>query len=339
MKKCIKYLLDIDLNSFLNNNVFNLILAMKFAITRPCRRRGMITSTGQKLVEVFLFLERDGSQKMKEGFQRLKKEIDQLSRLLELSKVIQYLKDREKEGGGFSFAPELYPDLEDTYFAVRILQFLDVDVDRNNTAKYLKNINWKEVGFPRAVYMLLYVHLSLGIELPRQLIDLSVKDWSGFTILDAQYFSDEIRRLLHQPPSPLPFVSPFRFQGHENLQTLRKKVSILLDRDIDFDREQIVRWVQLSQNGDGGFGFYPETTSYMENTYCALEILSMLGSSPVQIELCRKYILSCQTKNGGFCRAPASFPFIESTYHAVTGLLLLNGMEEEKVSSAITMMT
>ena len=299
----------------------------------------MITSTGQKLVEVFLFLERDGSQKMKEGFQRLKKEIDQLSRLLELSKVIQYLKDREKEGGGFSFAPELYPDLEDTYFAVRILQFLDLDVDRNNTANYLKNVNWKEVGFPRAVYMLVYMYLSLGIELPRQLSDLSRKDWSGFAILDTQYFSDAIRKLLVQPLKPLISLSPFQFQSHENLQGLRKKVSILSDREINLDREQIVRWVQLSQNGDGGFGFYPETTSYMENTSCALEILSMLGSSPVQIELCRKYILSCQTKSGGFCRAPASFPFIESTYHAVTGLLLLNGMEEEKVSSAITMIT
>jgi hypothetical protein len=99
-----------------------------------------------------------------------------------------------------------------------------------------------------------------------------------------------------------------------------------LDRDINFDRKQIIRWVQLCQNGDGGFGFYPETTSYMENTYCALEILSKLNSSPTQLDLCRKYILGCQTKSGGFGRAPASFPFIESTYHAVVGLLLLEKM-------------
>jgi hypothetical protein len=64
----------------------------------------------------------------------------------------------------------------------------------------------------------------------------------------------------------------------------------------------------------------------MENTYCALEILSKLGSSPLQIELCRKYILSCQTNKGGFGRAPFSFPFIESTFHAVTGLVLLEKM-------------
>ena len=257
----------------------------------------------------------------------MKKEIEKLSHLLELSKVIQYLKDREKKEGGFSFAPELYPDIEDTYYAVQILQFLDVNVDRNNTGNYLKNINWKEVGFPRAIYMLVYLHLSLGLELPRQLIDLSSKDWSGFGKLDAQYFSDEIQKLLNGPPHSLQSLSYFQFHPKDNLQILIKKVSILLNHGIDFDRREIIKWVQLSQNGDGGFGFYPETTSYMENTYCALEILSKLNSSPTQFDLCQKYILGCQTKGGGFGRAPISFPFIESTFHAVTGLLLLEEME------------
>ncbi len=262
-------------------------------------------------------------QKEKEIVGASKKEIEELSRFLEPSKIIRYLKDREKEEGGFSFAPELYPDVEDTYYAVRILQSLQADINRDRTANYLKSIDWKEVGFPRAVYMLLYVHRSLDINLPCELVDLSGKDWSGFAMLDAQYFSDEMGKLLGRRLKPLHSSSPFQFQTNESLQTLRKKVSVLLDRNIQFDRQQIIRWVQSSQNGDGGFGFYPVTTSYMENTYCALEILSKLGSSPVQTELCRKYILSCQTKSGGFGRAPVSFPFIESTFHAVLGLLLL----------------
>jgi hypothetical protein len=193
----------------------------------------------------------------------------------------------------------------------------------------LKNIDWKEVVFPRAVYMLLYLHLSLVRELPRQLIDLSNKDWSGFSILDAQYFSDEIRKLLNQPAKPLDSPSPFQFHRKENLQSLRKKVSVLINHDIDFDKQEIVRWIQLCQNGDGGFGFYPGTTSYMENIYCALEILSKLYSAPMKIDLCQNYILSCQTASGGFGRAPASFPFIESTFHAVVGLLLLGGMDKK----------
>lgn len=176
---------------------------------------------------------------MNEGLEGSKKEIRGVSRLLDLSKVIRYLRDPEKKEGGFSFAPELYPDIEDTYYAVQILQFLDVDVDRNNTGNYMKIINWKEVGFPRAIYMLVYLHLSLGAELPRQMIDLSGKDWSGFGKLDAQYFSDEIQKLLKRPSHSLQPLSYFQFHLKDNLQTLRKKVSILLNHGIDFNYNDV----------------------------------------------------------------------------------------------------
>jgi hypothetical protein len=207
---------------------------------------------------------------------------------------------------------------------------LNDKVDGSKTANYLRSIDWMEVGFPRATYMLVYLHFSLNIEFPPPLTDLLKRDWSRFQILDAQYYSDEIQKLLNGPLRPIPSQSPFQFHGKDNLQNLRKKVSILLNHGIDSEKREIVRWVQLCQNGDGGFGFYPETTSYMENIYCALEILSKLHASPWRIDLCREYILGCQTKSGAFGRAPISFPFIESTYHAVMGLLLLEAMEVEK---------
>ena len=264
---------------------------------------------------------------MNERVQKSKKEIGKAIHLSELSRVIQYLKDREYEEGGFSFVQDLYPNVEDTYYAIRTLQLLMVDIDRNKTANYLKSIIWEEVYFPRIVYMLLYLHLSVDTELPVPLVNLLKKDWSKFQFLNAQYYSNEIQKLLNQPFKPLLFLSSFQFQAHENLQSLRKKVSVLIDLNIDFDRHQIIRWVQLCQNGDGGFGFFPGTTSYMENIYCALEILSKLQASPWRIDTCREYILGCQTKSGGYGRAPISFPFIESTFQAVAGLLMLEEME------------
>jgi hypothetical protein len=264
---------------------------------------------------------------MDRDFSRLKVETEQLTDQILISKVIQYLKAREKEEGGFSFVPELYPDLEDTYHAIRTLQLLKTNADRDKTLNYLKSINWEQVGFPRAIYMLVYLHLSLDIEFPSPLIDLLRRDWTRFQILDAQYFSDEIHKLLRQPVKAPSSISPFQFHRQDNLQSLRKRVSALLNHGIGFDQHEIIRWVQLCQNGDGGFGFYPGTTSFMENTYCALEILSKLKCFPLEIDLCRKYILNCQTKSGGFGRAPMSFPFIESTFHAVTGWFLLNEME------------
>ena len=263
---------------------------------------------------------------MSEKVQKSIKEIEKADHLRELSRVIQYLKDREYQEGGFSFVQDLYPNVEDTYYAIRTLQLLVTDIERIKTANYLKSIIWKEIYFPRIVYMLLYLHLSLHIELPLPLVELAKKDRSGFQILDAQYYSDEIQKLLNEPLKPISSQSPFQFHGKDNLQSLRKRVSILLNHGVDLEKREIVRWVQLSQNGDGGFGFYPGTTSFMENTYCALDILSKLNSSPYEIDVCREYILNCQTKSGGFGRAPMSFPFIESTFHAVSGWLLLRQM-------------
>jgi hypothetical protein len=249
-----------------------------------------------------------------------------VSHWFEPSRAIRYLKGREKEEGGFSFVPDLYPNIEDTYYAIRTLKLLKAHFDQNKTAKYLESINWKEVSVPRSVYMLTYLHLTTDMEMSLPLTDILKKDWSGFRALDAQYYSDEIKKLLKQPLNPLPSLSPFQFHARDNLQALRKKVSALVDHSIDFDKQEIIRWVQLCQNGDGGFGFYPGTTSFMENTYCALEILSNLNSSLQEIDLCREYILNCQTKNGGFGRAPISFPFIESTFHAVSGWFFLREM-------------
>jgi len=257
----------------------------------------------------------------------IKEESVQLNFHVDLSRISQYLKEREKEGGGFSFVPDLYPDIVDTYYAIRTLQLLNDQVDRGKTANYLKSIDWMGVGFPRAIYMLVYLHFSLNIEFPPPLSDLLNRDWARFSIIDAQYYSDAIQKLIHQPLKPPVSLSHFQFHRRENLQGLRKKVSVLLHHGINFERQEIIRWVQLCQNGDGGFGFFPGTTSYMENIFCALEILSKLGASPLRIDTCREYILGCQTKSGGFGRAPISFPFIESTFQAVAGLFMLEEME------------
>ncbi|OGP76109.1 MAG: hypothetical protein A2W09_04710 [Deltaproteobacteria bacterium RBG_16_50_11] len=267
---------------------------------------------------------------MNKDFSRLKEETEQLSDQILISKVIQYLKDREKKEGGFSFVPDLYPDIQDTYYATRTLKLLKVRLNRDKTANYLKSINWREVGLPRSAYLLLYLHRSLNIEIPPPLSDLLRRDWSRFQILDAQYYSDEIQKLLNQPLKSPVSLSPFQFHSQDNLQSLRKRLSVLLNHGIGFDKQEIIRWVQLCQNGDGGFGFYPGTTSFMENTYCALEILSKLDAHPLRIDLCRDYIHNCQTKSGGFGRAPISFPFIGSTFHAVSGWFFLRNMETKE---------
>jgi len=271
---------------------------------------GLITSTVYG-VEVFLFMER------------------KLGHLLDRAKVLQYLKDREKEEGGFSLVPELYPDIEDTYYAIRTLKLLNGAINRDKTVQYLKRVDWRQVYSPRTIYMLTYLHLTLNLDFPPPLVHFLNQEGPIFQTLDGQYFFDETQKLLNRSSIPLISLFPSQAHPHENLQALRKKVVIWINHRVHFEREGIIQWVQSCQNGDGGFGFYPGTTSFMENTYCALEILSKLGSLPLRAEDCRQYLLNCQTKSGGFGRAPMSFPFIESTFHAVSCWLLLNTIENK----------
>lgn len=270
---------------------------------------GLITSTVHG-IEVFLFMERKSGHS------------------LNVAKILQYLKDREKEEGGFSLVPELYPDIEDTYYAIRTLKLLNGAINRDKTIQYLKSIDWTQANSPRTIYMLTYLHLTLKLDFPPPLVHFLNQEGPIFQTLDGQYFFDKTQKLLNR--SSIPLISLFLSQAHqhENLQALRKKVSIWINHRIHFEREGIIQWVQSCQNGDGGFGFYPGTTSFMENTYCALEILSKLGSLTLRKEDCRQYLLNCQTKSGGFGRAPMSFPFIESTFHAVTSWLLLDPIEK-----------
>lgn len=73
----------------------------------------------------------------------------------------------------------------------------------------------------------------------------------------------------------------------------------------------------------GRFGFFPGTTSFIENCHHALAALTMLGGAPDQPEKARQFVLSCQTAGGGFGRSLRAAPFLDSTWHALPSLRLL----------------
>ena len=69
---------------------------------------------------------------MKLGFQKLiKGRSFKLNFQINLSRVISYLNERERDEGGFSFSPNLYPNIEDTYYAIRTFQLLEVEINRS----------------------------------------------------------------------------------------------------------------------------------------------------------------------------------------------------------------
>jgi len=108
---------------------------------------------------------------------------------------------------------------------------------------------------------------------------------------------------------------------------------------------ELAGWLQRSQNGDGGFGFFPGTTSFLENCHAALAALSLLGARPNDPANLRAFIVSCQTGRGGFGRSLRAAPFLDASWHGIASLRLLDAMDERSagvlpdIASQLTRLT
>jgi len=101
----------------------------------------------------------------------------------------------------------------------------------------------------------------------------------------------------------------------------------LKSRIQESEKNKLIRWILRCQNPDGGFGFLPNSTSFIENTYFALKALNLLKveKNTIQPNLSKalSFILSCYTGRGGFARKSGGAPLLEATYYSIYSLLLL----------------
>ncbi len=111
------------------------------------------------------------------------------------------------------------------------------------------------------------------------------------------------------------------------LKTVQLKTLEDLYYFIDILRNFTKDWIDYiinSQNGDGGFGFYPGTTSYLENTYYALSTLNKVASKEVNFKKTISFVLACYNSDGGFSRKPGGISYLETTAMALEILFNFN---------------
>ena len=87
--------------------------------------------------------------------------------------------------------------------------------------------------------------------------------------------------------------------------------------------QELIAWLQANQNGDGGFGFFPGTTSFVENCHASLRALMFLNATPLNPKLAADFLAACQTAAGGFSRNSRAAPFLDTTWHALAAFSLL----------------
>jgi len=261
-----------------------------------------------------------------------------MPRQVDHAALMEFVHKRRKATGGYGATPRLPATIQDTFQAVAIGLVLGQDPPTPQSepalAEYLARmlaVPW--LGIDTTFRLLMTCHIcgvALDAERVRShLVACLARD----TSLAATYYVSRIaREILGEEPDFLgpqrPLTLPARYAVEDVARSLF--VKIMGKQQIE-EAGELAGWLQRTQNGDGGFGFFPGTTSFIENCHAGLAGLSLLGARPIDLGNVRAFIISCQTGRGGFGRSPRAAPFLDASWHGVASLRLLAEMEEQPV--------
>lgn len=254
---------------------------------------------------------------------------------VDLVSLRDFVTRRFKEDGGFAATPMLVHTLFDTYYAIEILAIVQKLLNDGCAESFLVHEATQAylVGFARQKNTIpARIKCQLTALLHR--FSLPVKQLPPVESACRRFRSFEEQFYLTSLGEETPFVAEHDFFLSLPLKTVRECSFYLQWRQIGYpeaipgvrERNRIAGWLRASQNLDGGFGFYPGTTSYLENSFFALHALKEVKTFPADVRRAVNYILLCQAGTGGFSRSPAAAPFLEDSLYALRALAALSGL-------------
>lgn len=251
--------------------------------------------------------------------------------------VTIYVEKRRKTTGGYGATPRLPATIEDTFAVVTIASDLaslapatplhHPPREDGELRHYLQEALRR--GWPglRTTWQLLHTGQHLGLEVDHERAREYIhRCRAAGDDLYTAYYTARIAAELgppatsHQGPGPTALPANLTVAEARMYLELQK----ITGNNPTAQAGELIAWLQRCQNGDGGFGFFPTTTSFIENCHHALAALQLLGARPAAPELARQFILSCQTGAGGFGRNHRAAPFLDATWHALAALRLLD---------------
>ncbi len=257
----------------------------------------------------------------------------------DFQKIYTFIKVQHKVSGGYGATPLLPATVEDTYHAVETLILLKKFFPglESNTflteedIQFLKT-KWEEgeLGL-KSGYQVLSLLSHARVRLSKEVIyRWLLRRLAHLHRLEAFYFFGKIHRefglgrVFFQEAklpdlTPEPVVKEVYFRLY-----LQKEI---FKRFPKGEKDRWSSWLKACQNGDGGFGFRPGTTSFIENTHYALHSLNLLKIRPRYPEAVQNFLSACQKPEGGFSRRPGAAPFLDATWHAVSALCLLRNFQ------------
>jgi hypothetical protein len=261
-----------------------------------------------------------------------------MARQVDHGALRDFVAKRRKESGGYGATPRLPATIQDTFQAVALALVLGdappTPQAEPALADYLARmlaVPW--LGIDTTFRLLTTCHIcGVAIDGARVRAHLAAC-LSSDTSLASRYYVRRIAREILAEELDLPGLqrslflpAPCAVQDVARFLFLKK-----MDGQSIGGAGELSGWLKRTQNGDGGFGFFPGTTSFLENCHAGLAALSLLGARPDDPANLRAFIVSCQTGRGGFGRSPRAAPFLDASWHGIAGLSLLAELEAGSV--------
>ena len=256
--------------------------------------------------------------------------------------ILSFVLARRKEDGGYGATPLLPATVEDTYNALRILETIGktrglktlTAACRKDEAlrEYLIRSVETEWVSARTTFQVLYSRRIVGLPLDESKATafLSYRPTKRLHLAERYYRARIVQEVLRKTTEKArkkqsPFT-PMRWRTASELW-MRLYLATAPATQESPVRAYLVSWFRACQTSDGGFGFLPGTTSYVENCHTCLRALAFLNALPKYPEACLHFLLACRTGGGGFARNSGAAPFLDATWHAVaTWAILENTM-------------
>jgi len=254
--------------------------------------------------------------------------------------AIPFVAARRKAEGGFGATPRLPATIEDTYNALHILELarkyeaieesgLDPAADEN-LRTYLAARRQSLPAGVRITFQLLWCCKAIGLEFDRDFFETTViarmkasdslMDWYYGARILAEVLGGKVRLVAESPILTTVMDKKWRAIDEAWMQMY---LSRLYRDTLPLPEPELIAWCRACQNGDGGFGFFPGTTSFVENCHAALRSLAFLGAGPLDPGRAFLFLTGCQTVSGGFGRIGRAAPFLDTTWHALAALALI----------------
>ena len=249
----------------------------------------------------------------------------------EKRQTIAFILQYEQPEGGFSFSKTTPPTREDTYYAMRVLNKLNVTYSNLDTNQYLENTLMDLHHSCKHYFQLLFLLNLSSLEghptTMKNLLDLHryLKEEN----INEIYYYMLISEIIN---TKFDFIIP-NSKLSQDIVTLNyipevtRLIFVMNKLDLEFEEKKYIKWIQKTQSSDGGFGFLPYTTAFLENTCYALRGLNILNALPSNIDMCEKFVKSCRIGNGGYARKSDALGTLQSTYHAVCCHEIINQMK------------